>query len=68
VVSAKEALTQALRSARTELDVQQWKDRAKKYRDQSSSVKTNEAYKALQHENCHADGEAGKAEDLVLNR
>jgi len=37
VVSAKEALTQALaQRKKLELDVQQWKDRAKKYRDQSS--------------------------------
>src|SRR5882757_9832050 len=51
LAAAKEALTQALaRRKKLELDVEQWKDRAKKYRDQSSSVKTNEAYKALQHE------------------
>src|ERR1700732_1627287 len=69
VVSAKEAMAQALaQRKRLELDVEQWKDRAKKYRAQSSSVKTNEAYKALQHEIATADGEAGKAEDLVLEQ
>jgi predicted nucleic acid-binding Zn-ribbon protein len=69
VVSAKEALTQALaQRKKLELDVEQWKDRAKKYRAQSSSVKTNEAYKALQQEIATADGEAGKAEDLVLEQ
>ena len=69
LASAKEALTQALaQRKKLELDVEQWKVRAKKYREQSSSVKTNEAYKALQHEITTADGEAGKAEDLVLEQ
>ena len=69
LASAKEALTQALaQRKKLELDVQQWKDRAKKYRDQSSSVKTNEAYKALQHEIATAEGEASKAEDRVLEQ
>jgi predicted nucleic acid-binding Zn-ribbon protein len=49
-----------------ELDVDQWKDRAKKYRAQSASVKTNEAYKALLHEIANADAEAAQAEDRVL--
>jgi len=69
LASAKEALTQALaQRKKLELDVQQWKDRAKKYREQSSSVKTNEAYKALQHEIATAEGEASKAEDRVLEQ
>jgi len=69
LASAKEALAQALAQRKTlELDVQQWKDRAKKYREQSSSVKTNEAYKALQHEIATAEGEASKAEDRVLEQ
>jgi len=69
LTSAKEALTQALaQRKKLELDVQQWKDRAKKYREQSSSVKTNEAYKALQHEIATAEGEASKAEDRVLEQ
>src|SRR5271154_1182110 len=50
-----------------EFDVQQWKDRAKKYRDQSGAVKTNEAYKALQHEIANAEAEIAKAEDAQLN-
>jgi uncharacterized protein len=49
-----------------EFDVQQWKDRAKKYRDQSGAVKTNEAYKALQHEIANAEAEVAKAEDRQL--
>lgn len=69
LAAAKEALAQALaQRKKLELDVQQWKDRAKKYRDQSSSVKTNEAYKALQHEIATAEGEASKAEDRVLEQ
>jgi predicted nucleic acid-binding Zn-ribbon protein len=69
LAAAKEALAHALaQRKKLELDVQQWKDRAKKYRDQSSSVKTNEAYKALQHEIATAEGEASKAEDRVLEQ
>src|SRR5271170_7837785 len=49
-----------------EFDVQQWKDRAKKYRDQSGAVKTNEAYKALQHEIANAEAEMTAAEDRQL--
>jgi uncharacterized protein len=67
--SAKESLAQAQSQRRKlELDVEQWKDRSKKYRAQSSSVKTNEAYKALQHEIANADAEAAKSEDLVLDQ
>jgi predicted nucleic acid-binding Zn-ribbon protein len=69
VTSAKEAHTQALaQRKKLELDVEQWKERAKKYRAQSSSVKTNEAYKALLHEIANAEAEASKAEDLVLEQ
>ena len=69
VVTAKEAHTHGLTDRKKlELDVQQWKDRAKKYRDQTGSVKTNEAYKALLHEIANADEEAAKGEDLVLDK
>jgi hypothetical protein len=69
VVSAKEALTHTLtQRKKLELDVQQWKDRAKKYREQSGSVKTNEAYRALQQEISNAEAEASKAEDRVLEQ
>jgi hypothetical protein len=51
-----------------ELDVDQWKDRVKKYKDQSSQVKTNEAYKALQHEIQMAEDEIAKAEDRLLEQ
>jgi len=69
LASAKEALTHALgERKKLELDVEQWKERAKKYRAQSSSVKTNEAYKALQHEIANAEAEASKGEDRVLEQ
>jgi uncharacterized protein len=69
VAAAREAHTQALtRRKKLELDVEEWRGRAKKYREQSSSVKTNEAYKALQHEIANAEAEASKAEDLVLEQ
>jgi predicted nucleic acid-binding Zn-ribbon protein len=69
ITSAKEALTGSLKDRKTyEMDVEQWKERAKKYRNQSSEVKTNEAYKALQHEIQNAEDEAAKAEDRLLDR
>jgi uncharacterized protein len=67
VAAAKEGLvTSQKERKKLELDVQQWKDRAKKYRDQSGAVKTNEAYKALQHEIANAEAEVAKAEDAQL--
>jgi len=69
VSTAKESHTHALtQRKKLELDVEQWKERARKYRAQSSSVKTNEAYKALQQEIAHAEAEAARAEDLVLEQ
>ena len=65
--AAKEGLVSSQKERKKfELDVQQWKDRAKKYRDQSGAVKTNEAYKALQHEIANAEAEVAKAEDAQL--
>ena len=67
VAAAKEGLVNSQKERKKfELDVQQWKDRAKKYRDQSDAVKTNEAYKALQHEIANAEAEVAKAEDAQL--
>jgi predicted nucleic acid-binding Zn-ribbon protein len=51
-----------------ELDVEQLKERVRKYRDQMSQVKTNEAYKALQHEVQMAEEEISKAEDRLLEQ
>ncbi len=69
VAAAKEAHTQGLtHRKKLELDVEQWRSRAKKYREQTSSVKTNEAYKALLHEVANAEAEVAKGEDLVLDQ
>ena len=69
ITTAKEALTSSLKDRKTfEMDVEQWKERAKKYRNQSSEVKTNEAYKALLHEIANAEDEVAKAEDRLLDR
>jgi uncharacterized protein len=51
-----------------ELDVEQWKEKVRKYRDQTSQIKTNEAYKALQHEVQMAEAEIAKAEDRLLEQ
>jgi predicted nucleic acid-binding Zn-ribbon protein len=69
VTAAKEALLTGQKERKTyEMDVEQWKERAKKYRNQSGEVKTNEAYKALLHEIQNAEGEVAKAEDRLLER
>jgi predicted nucleic acid-binding Zn-ribbon protein len=49
-----------------EFEGQEWKDRARKYRDQSGAVKTNDAFRALQHEIANAEAEVAKAEDRQL--
>src|SRR5229473_2201391 len=67
VAAAKEAQVNSQKERKKfELDVEQWKDRARKYRDQSGAVKTNEAYKALQHEIANAEAEVAKADDRQL--
>src|SRR5215831_7984562 len=64
VATGKDALTK-INSERKkfEFEGQAWKDRARKYRDQSGAVKTNEAYRALQHEIANAEAEIAKAEE-----
>jgi uncharacterized protein len=51
-----------------ELDVESWKEKVRKYRDQTSQIKTNEAYRALQHEVQMAEEEIAKAEDRLLEQ
>ena len=51
-----------------ELDVEQWKEKVRKYKDQTSQVKTNEAYRALQHEIQGAESEISRAEDRLLEQ
>jgi uncharacterized protein len=69
IAAAKEALTTSLKDRKKyELDVDSWKEKARKYRDQSFEVKTNEAYKAFQHEIQHAETQVAQAEDRLLER
>lgn len=69
VTAKKESLTASLKDRKKyEMDVDAWKEKAKKYRDQSFTVKTNEAYKALQHEIEHAEKEVAQAEERLLGR
>lgn len=69
LAAAKETHTRALTARKkAELDTQEWRERARKFRDQSSAVKTNEAYRALQHEIANAEAEIAKAEDLQLEQ
>ena len=66
---SKDALVGTLKDRKKyELDVEQWKERVRKYKDQTSQVKTNEAYKALQHEVQMAEEEIAKAEDRLLEQ
>src|SRR5713101_410281 len=50
-----------------ELDVEQWKEKVRKYKDQTSQIKTNEAYKALQHEVQMAEAEDRLLEQMVAS-
>jgi len=69
LAASKESLTASLKDRKKyEMDVDAWKEKAKKYREQSFTVKTNEAYKALQHEIEHAEKEVAQAEDRLLAR
>ncbi len=69
VTTAKEALAQLLATRKkTEFEVSEWRERAKKFRAQTSAVKTNEAYKALLHEIANAETEIAKAEDVQLDQ
>jgi len=69
IAAAKDALTTSLKDRkRYEIDVDTWNEKARKYRAQSFEVKTNEAYKALQHEIEHAEKEMSQAEDRLLER
>src|SRR5437588_4514067 len=69
IATAKEALTTSLKDRKKyEMDVDSWKEKARKYRDQGFAIKTNEAYKALQHEIQHAETQVAQAEDRLLER
>jgi predicted nucleic acid-binding Zn-ribbon protein len=65
---AREAQTTSLKDRKKlELDVESWKEKVRKYKDQTAQVKTNEAYRALLHEIEGAEAEIRKAEDKVLD-
>ena len=67
IASGKEALAKInAERKKFEFEGQEWKDRARKYRDQSGAVKTNDAYRALQHEIANAEAEIAKSEDRQL--
>ena len=66
---SKTAQTNTLKERkRYELDVEQWKEKVRRYKDQLYEVKTNEAYKTLQHEIQMAEAEIAKAEDRLLEQ
>lgn len=69
LAAAKAAHTEKVAARkRAELDAEEWRERARKFRAQSAAVKTNEAYKALQHEIANAEAEIAKAEDRQLEQ
>ena len=69
VTAAKDALAQiVVARKKTEFEVSEWRERVKKFRGQTSAVKTNEAYKALLHEIANAETEMAKLEDVQLEQ
>ena len=69
LAQAKEAHTKSLKDRKTyEMDVDQWKEKVRKYKDQTGAVKTNDAYRALLHEIELAEKEIAAAEDRLLER
>jgi uncharacterized protein len=69
VAAAKDAFAQTVAARKkTEFEVSEWRERAKKFRAQTSAVKTNEAYKALLHEIANAETEMAKLEDIQLDQ
>jgi len=66
---SKTAQTNTLKERKKyDLDVEQWKEKVRRYKDQLYEVKTNEAYKTLQHEIQMAEAEIAKAEDRLLEQ
>ena len=64
----REAQTSSLKERKKlELDVESWREKVRKYKDQTAQIKTNEAYRALVHEIEGAEAEIRKAEDKVLD-
>jgi predicted nucleic acid-binding Zn-ribbon protein len=66
---SKTAQTNTLKERKKyDLDVEQWREKVRRYKDQLYEVKTNEAYKTLQHEIQMAEAEIAKAEDRLLEQ
>jgi predicted nucleic acid-binding Zn-ribbon protein len=69
VAAAKDTLAQAVAARKkTEFEVSEWRERIKKFKSQTSAVKTNEAYKALLHEIANGENEIAKLEETQLEQ
>lgn len=69
LAAAKDALAQTVAARKkTEFAVSEWRERVKKFKSQTSAVKTNEAYKALLHEIANGEDEIAKLEDAQLEQ
>jgi len=69
LAKAKEGVAAAARERKKyELDVEEWKERVRKYKNQIYEVKTNEAYKALLQEIHTAEAQVSNAEDRLLEQ
>ena len=67
LATAKESLAQLVTTRKkSDFEVSEWRERVKKFKSQTSAVKTNEAYKALLHEIANAETEIAKLEDVQL--
>jgi predicted nucleic acid-binding Zn-ribbon protein len=65
--TARERITQVHKERKKlELDVDSMREKVAKYKEQMLAVKTNDAYRALQHEIQTAEEEIRKVEDRVL--
>src|ERR1700741_1397114 len=62
----KSVQAEEIKRRRLESDIKDQQQKIAKFREQSSSVKTNEQYHALQHEISFAEGEIRKLEDIEL--
>ena len=69
LAAAKDALAQTVAARKkTEFAVSEWRERVKKFKSQTSAVKTNEAYRALLHEIANGEDEIAKLEDAQLEQ
>lgn len=69
LAAVKESLAQVAGARKkSEFEVAEWRERIKKFKSQTSAVKTNEAYKALLHEIANAETEMAKLEDVQLEQ